>query len=57
MFVYKDMIAKIRDFVKDQFQNIILFVIIVLLIMLAFSIGYIAAKYQSKEPIKIEYKK
>jgi len=50
------MISKIRDFVKEQFHNIMLFIIIVLLIMLAFATGYIAAKYQSKEPIKVEYK-
>ena len=51
------MIAKIKDFVKDQFQNIMLFVIIVLLIMLAFAVGYIVAKSQFKEPISVEYKK
>ena len=51
------MIAKIRDFVKEQFHNIMLVIIIVLLIMFAFAVGYIAAKYQSKEPISVEYKK
>jgi len=51
------MIAKIRDFVKEQFHNIMLFIVIVLLIMLAFAVGYITAKSQFKEPIKIEYKK
>jgi hypothetical protein len=48
------MLAKIKDFVKDKFYDIILLVIIVLLVMLAFASGYIMAKYQSKEPIIIE---
>jgi hypothetical protein len=33
-----------------------LFIIVALLIMLAFTAGYITAKYQSKEPIKIGQK-
>jgi len=51
------MLAKIRDFVKSHFNDIMTFIIVVLLIMLAFATGYITAKYQSKEPIKIEYTK
>ena len=49
------MLAKIRDFVKSHFSDIMIFIIVVLLVMLAFAVGYITAKYQSKEPIKIEY--
>ena len=47
------MLAKIKDFVKPHFNDIILFIVIVLLVMLAFASGYITAKYQSKEPIQI----
>ena len=46
-------LTKIKDFVKDHFYDIMLFIIIALLIMLAFAVGYITAKYQSKEPIQI----
>ncbi len=48
------MIAKISNFVKTRFNDIILFLIVALLVLLSFAIGYITAKYQSKEPIKIE---
>jgi capsular polysaccharide biosynthesis protein len=51
----KHILAKILDFVKSRFSDIILVIIVSLLIMLAFSAGFIIAKYQSKEPIKIEY--
>jgi len=48
------MLAEIRGFVKDRFYDIILFIIVVLLVMLAFAAGYISAKYQTKSPIIIE---
>ena len=48
------MIAKIRDFVKAHFYDIMLFIIVGLLMMFSFAIGFIVAKYTSKEPIKIE---
>jgi hypothetical protein len=48
------MIAKIKDFVKTHFYDIILIIIIGLLVMLAFAIGYIVAKYQPKTPIQFE---
>jgi len=47
------MLAKIRDFVKSRFSDIILFIIVVLLMMLSFGAGYITAKYTAKEPIQI----
>ena len=50
------MLSEIKGFVKSHFSDIMTFIIVVLLIMLAFAVGYITAKYQSKEPIKIEYK-
>ena len=40
--------------VKTRFNDIMLFLIVVLLLMLAFSAGYITAKYQTKEPLKIQ---
>ena len=48
------MIAKIKDFVKAHFYDIILAITVALLVMLSFATGYILAKYQSKEPITIE---
>ncbi len=48
------MLSEIKDFVKAHFYDIILFIIVALLILLAFSAGYITAKYQNKEPIQIK---
>lgn len=50
------MIAKISDFVKARFNDIMLFIIVAFLVLLSFATGYITAKYQSKEPIQIENK-
>lgn len=47
------MLSEIKEFVKARFNDIMLFIIVVLLILLAFAAGYITAKYQSKEPIQI----
>jgi len=52
--MYKDILAKIDTFVKSQFNNIMLFIIVSLLILFAFGAGYITAKYQAKTPIQIE---
>jgi len=51
---YDNILTKFLSFVKSHFNDIILFIIVALLILLAFAAGYITAKYQSKEPIKIE---
>jgi len=51
------MLSEIKDFVKAHFSDIMLFIIVALLILLAFASGYITAKYQSKEPIQILQKK
>jgi len=56
MNLYIDILTKITVFVKSHFYDIILFIIVALLIMFAFSAGYITAKYHLKEPIKIEQK-
>ena len=50
------MLSEIKGFVKDHFSDIMLFIIVVLFVLLAFAVGYIIAKQQIKEPIKIEYK-
>ncbi|MEK7080747.1 MAG: hypothetical protein AAB925_02875 [Patescibacteria group bacterium] len=52
--LYKNILAKIQGFVKSYFYDTIIFIIVALLIMLSFAVGFIIAKYQDKEPIKIE---
>jgi len=47
------MLTKISEFVKAHFNDIILFIVVALLIMLAFATGYITAKYQFKTPIQV----
>ena len=47
------MIPKILELVKARFNDIMLFIIIVLLILLAFAVGFITAKNQLKQPIEI----
>lgn len=49
-----DILAKIQGFVKSRFSDIIIFIIVALLIMLSFAVGFITARYIEKEPIKIE---
>ena len=46
-------LTKISDFVKGHFNDIILFIIVALLIMLAFASGYILGKQQLKTPIQV----
>lgn len=48
------MLSKVTNFVNRHFNDIMLFIIVVFLVMLAFAIGYITAKYHFKEPIRIE---
>lgn len=48
-------LSKIIDYVKSHFNDIMLFIIVVLLVLLAYAAGYITAKYQAKQPIQIEY--
>lgn len=48
------MIAKFIEFVKAKFNDIMLFIIVVLLILLAFASGYMVAKQESKPPIQIQ---
>ena len=48
------MIAKISNFVKTHFNDIILFIVVALLVLLSFAIGFLMAKEQQKQPIRIE---
>jgi len=49
------MLAKILQFVKDHQDDIILLIGVILISLLSFATGYIVAKQQEKQPIKIEY--
>ena len=50
----KDFLNNISNGVNKHKNNIILVIIIFLLFLLAFALGYLAAKYQEKESIKFE---
>jgi len=47
------MLTKIMDFVKENQDKIVLVVCIILIVLLAFSLGYIFAKTQEKQPLRI----
>ena len=49
------MLAKIKEFVKVHQDDIILLIGVILISLLSFAAGYIVAKQQEKEPIRIEY--
>ncbi|PIQ98232.1 MAG: hypothetical protein COV64_02400, partial [Candidatus Nealsonbacteria bacterium CG11_big_fil_rev_8_21_14_0_20_39_9] len=48
------MLAKIKDFVNEYLSDIILLIGVILISLLSFAVGYIVAKQQDKEPIKVE---
>jgi len=48
------MLANFFYFVKKYRSDIILLVAIILISLLSFAVGYITAKIQEKEPLKIE---
>jgi hypothetical protein len=48
------MLSKLIQFVKDHIDDIILVTGVVLVSLFSFLAGYIMAKQQQKEPIKIE---
>ena len=50
------MLAKIKQFVKSYQSDIILVIGVILISLLSFAIGYITAKTQEKEPIRIEFR-
>jgi hypothetical protein len=48
------MFEKIKEFIKAHWEEIILVIGVILISLLSFAIGYITAKHEEKEPIKIE---
>jgi len=50
------MLAKLKQFVKIHQSDIILLIGVILISLLSFAMGYIIAKEQEKEPLKIEFK-
>lgn len=49
-------LSEIREFVKKYQADIILVIGVILISLLSFALGYIVAKQQEKEPIKIEFR-
>jgi hypothetical protein len=47
------MLTKIMDFVKENQDKIVLVICIILIASLAFFLGYITAKTQEKQPLRI----
>jgi hypothetical protein len=50
------MLAEFLQFVKKNLADIILVIGVILISLLSFAAGYLAAKQQEKEPIKFELK-
>jgi len=50
------MLTKIKDFVKTYQADIILVIGVILISLLSFAVGFIVAKQQEKEPLRIEYR-
>ena len=48
-------LAKIGKFVKENKNELVLFITVVLISLLSFSFGYISAKLEEKKPIIINY--
>ena len=48
------MLTKLKTFVKEHAQNIVLAAMVVLISLLSFAVGYLTAQYQQKETIRIE---
>lgn len=53
-FIQTVNLSTIRLKIKKYKNDIILIVIVFLLILLAFALGYVTAEYQEKEPIRFE---
>ena len=51
----KSIIKEIKQWTIAHQHDIILLIGVILISLLSFAIGYIVAKEQEKEPIKIEY--
>jgi len=49
-------LQKIKEFVKEHLADIILVIGVILISLLSFAAGFIVAKTQEKEPLKIEFR-
>jgi hypothetical protein len=49
------MLTEFKSFVKRNLDDIILFIGVVLIALFSFALGFIIAKVEEKEPLKIEY--
>jgi hypothetical protein len=45
----------IRQWIKDHGDDIIILIVVILISLLSFALGFIVARQKEKEPIKIEY--
>ena len=45
----------IRQWIKDHRDDIIILIVVILISLLSFALGFIVSKQKEKEPIKIEY--
>ena len=52
----KELLSKISNGVKIYQSDIILVIGVILISLLSFAMGYIVAKQQEKEPLRIEYR-
>lgn len=48
------MLTKIKEFVQQYQEEIVLFIGVVLIVLLSFAAGYVTAKIQEKTPLQIE---
>lgn len=48
------MLPKIKNFVKKNISDILLVVAVILVSVFSFSLGYITAKIEEKEPLNFE---
>ena len=55
MFEIKSTLQQVKQWIINHQTDIILVVGVVLISLLSFAMGYIVAKQQEKEPIRIEY--
>jgi len=49
------MLSRIKEFVKRYQADIILVIGVILISLFSFAMGYIVARQQTKEPLKIEF--
>jgi len=45
-----------KEFFKENLDDIILVIGVILISLLSFAAGFIVAKYQEKEPLRIEFR-